>query len=182
LDEEMQKVGGALAQLHQELLEHQSKGGIAPFRSAQPGLPVRVTSVIVDAVAESDAASLLGELEALGLEEGSSFGRLVSGLLPIGQIRRMASLDALRFARPAYSSAAVGLTTSQGDQAIRSDDARTVFGVDGSGVVVGVLSDSFDCATAPLTTAAADVASGTCRRESWFSTTRPVRESTRAGP
>lgn len=160
LGEEMQKVGGDLAQLYQEFRAYQRKRGSAPFGASQPEVPVRGTQVVIDAVAESDAAVLLGELEALGLENGSSYGRLVSGLLPIGEIRRMANLESLRFARPAYSSVSVGSTTSQGDQAIRSDDVRTIFGVDGTGVVVGVLSDSFDCATAPLTDATADVASG----------------------
>lgn len=160
LDEDMRKVGADLAQLHQDFLEHQRRADGTPFRVSASWLPVRGDFVVIDAVAEGDAASLLGELEALGLEAGGSYGRVVSGLFPVGQIRRMATLDALRFARPAYSSASVGLTTSQGDQAIRSDDARATFGVDGSGVVVGVLSGSFDCATAPATNAAADVASG----------------------
>ena len=49
-----------------------------------------------------------------------------------------------------------GLVTSQGDQATRSNVARTRFGIDGSGIAVGVLSDSFNC----LGGAAADVANG----------------------
>jgi hypothetical protein len=84
-----------------------------------------------------------------------AFGRIVSGQLPISAIKRMASLASLQFARPAYATTNVGLVTGQGGQAIRADVARTTLGVDGTGVTVGVLSDSFDC----LGGAAADVAS-----------------------
>lgn len=42
----------------------------------------------------------------------------------------------------------------------RVDEARAAFGVDGTGITVGVLSDSFETATGSLTTWADDVASG----------------------
>ena len=41
-----------------------------------------------------------------------------------------------------------GATTSEGDSQLKADDARTKYGVDGSGVIVGVLSDSFNGVTA----------------------------------
>jgi subtilase family protein len=62
----------------------------------------------------------------------------------------------LKFARPAYAMTKTGSVDSQGDAAMRSDLARTLFGVDGTGVTIGTLSDSFDC----LGEAAAGVASG----------------------
>src|SRR5215510_2567682 len=68
----------------------------------------------------------------------------------------MAALASLQFARPAYATTNVGLVTSQGDQAMRAYVARATFGVDGTGVTVGVLSDSFDC----LGGATAEVANG----------------------
>ncbi|MEZ5075856.1 MAG: S8 family serine peptidase [Solirubrobacterales bacterium] len=53
-----------------------------------------------------------------------------------------------------------GLVRSEGDTQLAAAAARAAYGVDGSGVTVGVLSDSFDRdATAP-THAAEDVASG----------------------
>ena len=51
---------------------------------------------------------------------------------------------------------AQGPLTSQGDKAMRADVARTTFGVDGTGVTVGVISDSYNC----LGGADEDVASG----------------------
>jgi hypothetical protein len=53
-----------------------------------------------------------------------------------------------------------GLATSEGDLQLNAAPARSAFGVDGSGVGVGILSDSFDQAGAVHTHAAEDVASG----------------------
>jgi Subtilase family len=60
-----------------------------------------------------------------------------------------------------------GAVVSEGDGQLRASSARSAFGVDGSGVTVGILSDSFDQATSdafgegPVAThAAEDVASG----------------------
>jgi len=73
------------------------------------------------------------------------FGRMVSGRLLISAIPALEALDSLKFARPAYAMTRAGAATSQGDVAIRADVARSAFGADGTGVTVGVLSDSFNC-------------------------------------
>jgi len=49
---------------------------------------------------------------------------------------------------------------SEGDALLRAADARATFGVDGSGIVVGVLSDSYDLETRTEVDAADDIASG----------------------
>ncbi|HEX3608326.1 MAG TPA: S8 family serine peptidase [Solirubrobacterales bacterium] len=53
-----------------------------------------------------------------------------------------------------------GLATSEGDQQLNALAAREAFGVDGSGVGVGILSDSFDRSGKAHTHAAEDIASG----------------------
>jgi hypothetical protein len=53
-----------------------------------------------------------------------------------------------------------GLVRSEGDMQLNANNARASFGIDGSGVAVGILSDSFDRAAAAVTHAAGDVASG----------------------
>ena len=50
-------------------------------------------------------------------------------------------------------------TISEGDQIMHAAQERTNAGVDGTGVTVGILSDSFATRSAPVTTAAQDVAS-----------------------
>ena len=112
--------------------------------------------VVIDAVASDDASELLADLEDLGLRNGARFGSVVSGRLPVSAIEKMAALDSLKFARRSYMMTNVGLIDSQGDIAMRSDDARALFGFTGAGTTVGVLSDSYDC----LGGAAGDVASG----------------------
>lgn len=53
-----------------------------------------------------------------------------------------------------------GSVVSEGDIQLRADLARTIYGVDGSGLSVGILSDSFDKASYAPTHAADDVLSG----------------------
>lgn len=53
-----------------------------------------------------------------------------------------------------------GDATSEGDVQLRAAQARAEFEVDGSGVTVGILSDSYDQDSAAPTAAAEDVASG----------------------
>lgn len=53
-----------------------------------------------------------------------------------------------------------GLVRSEGDIQLAAAAARSTYGVDGSGVTVGVLSDSFDRNASAATHAAEDVASG----------------------
>ena len=57
----------------------------------------------------------------------------------------MAALGTLRFARPVYRPISrVGLVDSEGDIAINADDARRLQGVNGRGITVGVISDSYN--------------------------------------
>jgi hypothetical protein len=53
-----------------------------------------------------------------------------------------------------------GAATSEGDQQLRAAAARKVFEVDGNGVTVGILSDSFDADKSAPTAAGEDVATG----------------------
>jgi len=89
------------------------------------------------------------------MENTAVSGRVISGWLPIGALEQASQLDALKLARSAYAMTMAGLVTSQGDAAQLSDDARAAFGVDGTGVTVGTLSDSYNCRNG----AAADVSS-----------------------
>jgi hypothetical protein len=154
--------------------------GVTPFKTQVNGLSLQsqsfleVTggSVAIEAIADTNSAQLLSDLESLGLEKPSVFGRLISGTIPISALDEMESLSSLRFARPAYKPVTnkfdnsgnniigpitnVGSVTSQGDKAQRSDIARATYSVNGTGITVGVLSDSYD----NLGGAAGDVTTG----------------------
>lgn len=61
---------------------------------------------------------------------------------------------------PVVAAECRGLVTSEGDAQLGAASAREGFAVDGSGVTVGILSDSFDTFAGAPTRAAADIASG----------------------
>ncbi len=58
------------------------------------------------------------------------------------------------------ASTCAGLVTSEGDTQLAAASARNGFNIEGSGVTVGILSDSFDTSPFWSTTAADDIASG----------------------
>ena len=112
--------------------------------------------VVVDAVASGDVEILKADLVSLGMQGAVAFGRIVSGQLPISSIPVAAALTSLRFAQTAKAVTNSGSVTSQGDLSMRSDVTRATFGVDGSGIKAGVLSDSYNC----LGGAATDITNG----------------------
>ena len=104
-------------------------------------------SIAIDAVAnsEGEVQALLQALQTLGFTQGVVSKMQVSGYLSIDKLGELKNLAALKFARPSYQPIyRVGAVTSQGDKAMRADVARTTYGVDGTGVKVGVISDSYN--------------------------------------
>ncbi|NRB70709.1 MAG: hypothetical protein HRU51_02200, partial [Xanthomonadales bacterium] len=101
--------------------------------------------VIIDAVAQSDAASLQAELEAMGMKQGASFGRMVSGLFPIARLGELESMVGLNSVQASMAMTARGSVQSQGDRAQNSQKARSKTKARGRGIDVGVISDSYDC-------------------------------------
>jgi hypothetical protein len=155
-DGPMAKLTHSLVLLHMQHAARLAQRSAAPFSSNDPFVTLVNDRVVVDAVASGDVNVLKSDLVALGMQRAVTFGRVVSGQLPISAIAAAAGLASLRFAQSAAAMTHVGSVTSQGDHAMRSDIARTTFGVNGSGINVGALSDSFNC----LGGAAADASSG----------------------
>ncbi|MDH3429255.1 MAG: S8 family serine peptidase, partial [Gammaproteobacteria bacterium] len=153
------KLGGQLSGLHRDYLDHLAQhgaGSAATFRPATAMLRIADDYVLVDFVAAADASVLRTNLAALGAIDIAVHKSIVSARVPIATLIQIGNLSSLQFARPSLFTTWAGATTSQGDVAQRSDAARTSFGVDGTGVTVGVLSDSYDCTGG----AAGDVSSG----------------------
>ena len=151
------KGGKALSALQSEHAAQKARGrSTRTFKSRNPLLGLVGDWVVSDAVASGSPFALRDTLEALGMQDISQAGNVVSGRLPIESIDALEGVDALQFARPSYAMVNTGSIDSQGDAAMRADDARALFGVDGTGITVGTLSDSFD----RFSGAAGDVASG----------------------
>ena len=121
--------------------------------------------VVIDtASVDGDGAALHADLTALGLIGGGSYGNAASGLLPVAALEALEGLPNLALAQPAMAIGNTaenpGEVVSQDVAALQADVARHLFGVDGSGVTIGILSDSFATAEDPLTTFEDDIAAG----------------------
>jgi hypothetical protein len=133
------KISHSLLAIHREyeayLEQAGSEGrGAATFPRRDTLARVADGYVVIYAVATNDA------------------DRMVSGFLLISAIPELERIESRHFARPAYAMTHTGSVNSQGDTAMRSDQARALFGVNGAGVLIGTLSDSFNCLGGALST------------------------------
>lgn len=160
----LRKMDANLLGLEQEFKAYVAKGGRATlgvFKSANPEFHIRENQyVVVDVVAATDTAFTVATLERLGCRNLSTFQRTTSAECPMDKLEKLGSEADIHFMRPAMAHHHSGAVNSQGDQALGADIARSTYGITGTGITVGVLSDSYDCNTTALTHAANDVASG----------------------
>ncbi|HAA29490.1 MAG TPA: hypothetical protein DCE56_19590 [Cyanobacteria bacterium UBA8553] len=161
----LSNMGSDLAQVFVEYESYLRKGGNPSlFDPTNFLLQVQNGQVVIDAVTTGDTNTLLADLTALGLQHSAAFGAVVSGLLPIESINEVAALNSLTFASPAYrpitNAGQVDPNGNQaGNRAMNADGVRAAFNVNGTGVTVGVISDSYDTSINQIR-AANDVASG----------------------
>jgi len=97
----MAKVAPELLVLYEQYSAYLVSHKTGPFRPANPLVRVIDDRVAVDAVASGDVDALKSDLVSLGMQKAVSFGRLVSGQLPIASIPALANLTTLQFARAA---------------------------------------------------------------------------------
>ena len=161
----LQKLGPWLANLSDEFQQSPNKQN---FTTQNPVIKLQGGKVAVDMYA-NDPAALQSSLISLGADSIQATGALVSAQVPVSALNKLAALSSLEFANAVLSmtrAASQGKVVSQGDVAIGARDARDASGLDGSGVTVGVLSDSYRCNPpafvpgAPTSTAAQDVVTG----------------------
>ncbi len=110
-------------------------------KAAATGTPL----VLVDAVTRGDPQQLKTALVALGLQRPAVYSNDVGGWLPVNQIESAvarAEVDSIRAAMP-HKRAAVA---TQGDYAQASSVVRADYPtLTGTGITVGMISDSFNC-------------------------------------
>jgi hypothetical protein len=100
--------------------------------------------IAIDAVTRGDPQKLKAALVSLGLSGAAVYSNDVGGWLPVSQIDEAAARAEVSSMRAALSRTRA--TPSQGDFAQGSSALRTSYPtLLGTGVTVGVLSDSFDC-------------------------------------
>jgi hypothetical protein len=146
------KLDSALAELTSHVNPASSQSAVADLHSISPAARFIQRSsdatplVLVDAVTRGDPQQLKNALVALGLQNPSVYSNDVSGWLPVTQIEAATANSELHSIRAAMPRARSGAITSQGDFAQRSDVLRSTYPtLDGTGVTVGALSDSYNC-------------------------------------
>ncbi len=116
-------------------------------------------------------AALRTQLVAKGLQDASVHSTAVSGRAPVTALADMAATPGLKFLKPTMAMARAGSVTSQGVKSLHAARARAESGVNGRGIRIGALSDSYDCAPgafepgARFTRAAQDIASNDLPRD-----------------
>jgi hypothetical protein len=127
--------GQALADLH-------ALNPAARFMQPVGGVPL----VAVDAITRGDPQRMKDALVALGLQHVSVYANDVGGWLPVSAIEAAAARAEVHAMRAAMSRTRAGKITSQGDFAQGTSMLRTTYPtLTGSGVTVGILSDSYNC-------------------------------------
>lgn len=155
--DQMRKASTGLVRAYSEYQAHVAQRRTTAFVPSSRFLPYSAGNVLIEARATTDGAALLSDLRRLGLTGGTRYGVLVSGYFPLAAIEDAVALPSLRSINAAIAPIRnAGSVTSQGDTALLAAMARTSHGVDGTGIAVGVLSDSYN----DLGGAAADIASG----------------------
>jgi hypothetical protein len=106
------------------------------FRDDLPEIEVRLREL---------TPAILAEVRAIGMRVTGvhyEYARIVGSCEP-ELLDEIATIPEVTTVHPNYGAQAwTGSVTSQGDGSIRADDARVDFGVDGTGVQVGILTDS----------------------------------------
>jgi hypothetical protein len=134
--------------------------------------------VLTEITIDGDLAVRARALRAAGADvlHTSTRSRTITASVAPSALERVGAVDGVRIAREvlrpilrdataretpgARAAGECGIATSQADAALRAADARAQFGVDGTGVKVGILSDTYDLATDDGTSAADDVRTG----------------------
>jgi len=102
--------------------------------------------VLVQAVTTGSGAELAKQLEAIGAKIDATSGPAVAAWVPAERLRDLAAVSNLEYASAPVGKPRtfIGDTTTQGDVAQLSVDVRNRLGLDGTGVRIGVISDSYN--------------------------------------
>jgi subtilisin family serine protease len=137
---------------------------VIPNDALDKYLQIKGDGIVADITVKEDMAATKAALQRLGLKITGVYGRVISGIIPINALPELAAVKAIQFVKPAYKpihQSKPGATSvqqcntivygsklvpvaSQGDTAQRSWLARKKYNVNGKGVKVGILSDSYN--------------------------------------
>jgi subtilisin family serine protease len=146
------KLDAALADLTRHIGRVRRAHALEDLRSLSPAARFLQSArnapplVAVDAVTRGDPEKLKTALVGLGLEHAAVHSNDVGGWLPVDAIDAAAARAEVAAIRAAMPHTRATVIATQGDFAQGSDAVRAAWpALTGSGVTVGVLSDSFNC-------------------------------------
>jgi cytoskeletal protein CcmA (bactofilin family) len=105
--------------------------------------------VMIEVVSKTANDNVLkAQLAALGMTDTVNNGPhifIITGFFPINKLSQLNSNPRIEYVRPLYPPISnAGQVTTQGDTTMRSHYVKERFGLDGSGVKIGVISDSYN--------------------------------------
>lgn len=141
------KAGSQLISIYQEYQTFLQQGGGGEFVSQQaPWIMFDGDKVGVDFSGVGDFNAMRTSLANLGMDVTAtdSTRRIVEGYIPIAQLVTASKVPQVNGMVAMFKpqTGSVGSATNQGEVTMKADTARTTFNVDGTGVKVGILSDS----------------------------------------
>jgi hypothetical protein len=141
----MAPVGMTLDTLYFQYQLWQQNGSQGTFTTTNQLVHLNGSSVLVDATSSFNVSALETTLQGLGMQVTGVAGPDISGWMPINQLPKLAMTSGLNFAQEsAYFVNSAPADTSEGATAIGAVAAQSQFAVNGTGITVGVLSDSFN--------------------------------------
>jgi len=143
-----QKISAHLLHAHKMRKGQDIAPGISSLRT---GVKIKADGTTEVDIRAEISESILAQIEASGgtiINQVARYGA-IRATIPIEELENVANLPDVNFIRPAeqmmtnsHDSGAVNV--SEGDVAHQADLARATFGVDGTGITIGVLSDGVD--------------------------------------
>jgi len=109
---------------------------------------MRVGSQVLLTVTASTATAgqVNQQLEALGMTNIAQYKHLISGLLPIENLNSLENISGVQWVNSHRATAhSEGIAVNNGEPAMFADVVKRQENLDGSGITIGVLSDSYNC-------------------------------------
>jgi hypothetical protein len=126
----------------------ETTGNASALPGQFPMLQFKGNSVLVDVKMQdgSSFSTFQSQLTSLGMQvtASSAYYGLVDGYVPIAELPSLATMASTMSATPGYKPQTryVGDADNESERSVQADVARSTYNVDGTGVTVGVISDS----------------------------------------
>jgi len=156
---EISPLSSHLQQLRSEYLEAVNSGTSFNVDSTGAAVVAGQDVILTITSTAQEVAALKNRLQQLGMTNISQYKHLLSGRFPIKRLAELNNVSGIRWVTSSQAQTHMtpgGSAYNAADTAQFSDVVRKQHNLDGSGVTIGVMSDSFDC----LGGAADDVLSG----------------------